>query len=615
MVSKYSIISLTLIFSLIVFPLIAPSKGTENPSITECAPLLATWSDAESTSQPYIGYYMTLGYLFDNPIDGGATGVRATVSFKGTDKSVIQNDNWLMAGIAAQGPDGVYGGINAIDWGYIFSLMIDPHLSQPCIYAEVFQGNEWINGLPGYATSIDSWYSIIPGLTIDSSVTLTMNWTQDALNYYAEVDGTTSFMHSFIPSATANHYFKTGTTARSWLGIPLANTVKFMQFFGAWSKYNIGRLGWHTNVSFPSYVKGGEDFWRNVIFAYSTDGPNSYWDNTLGWGGIRYENVTASYGRFYAHFYPTINGITLPPDTTLWAPAPYPFHGCPYIYSWNGSQYTIDNNILPASERNNGTDVNDYYKLEQTPVPKYEGEHLSIHSFSIKEFENEHSYIDHVKLLAVDHTSDINVAATSDGRILTYRNPRPPESAINSHGESVLLPISYVDGDYYEGFNEDCLTLNFGRIYSQTAKLVMRTDPPYKVSIHAQVSDSNGNWTDIATIIPRIYWATDIVDLSSYLPNPDTEFRIRLYFTATHKIDFVGLDTSSQENYTMISATPILATHSTQGNVLLKLILNDQIYAELLPGQEIKLTFMLPGCKNQKRTFIFYTEGHYFTIP
>lgn len=39
---------------------------------------------------------------------------------------------------------------------------------------------------------------------------------------------------------------------------------------------------------------------------------------------------------------------------------------------------------------------------------------------------------------------------------------------------------------------------------------------------------------------------------------------------------------------------------------------NDDHYAELIPDQEIRLTFILEnGRRGTATTFVFYTEGHY----
>jgi len=93
------------------------------------------------------------------------------------------------------------------------------------------------------------------------------------------------------------------------------------------------------------------------------------------------------------------------------------------------------------------------------------------------------------------------------------------------------------------------------------------------------------------------------------------ELAVRLYWTLPHRLDYVGLDTTAQENYTIKQSILISAIHSTEENVLQKLMANDNSYAELVPIQQIQLTFLLlNNLSTQQRTFIFYTEGHYYTI-
>jgi len=285
---------------------------------------------------------------------------------------------------------------------------------------------------------------------------------------------------------------------------------------------------------------------------------------------------------------------------------------CPFVYVWNGTAYVVDNNILPESEISDG-DVEDYYRLEQALTPE-RGKYQLV----IGEFENEHSYFDVVKLLAVDHDEDIEVAVTSEGEILTYKDPSPPASAIDDQGNNVLKSIKEIDGQYYQGHNGSYIELDFGDLnVKKEAKLVLRTDqPPVKEpwSIHVQVLNNSNEWTTVATILPRVYWSTQIVDLSDYLPDPNGELKVRLYFTAEHKIDYVGLDTSKQAEIEIHQANLVSATHSTLGDVKDLLLENDQTYAELLPNQQITLKYTLPNNTKQARTFILYCEGYYHTI-
>lgn len=295
---------------------------------------------------------------------------------------------------------------------------------------------------------------------------------------------------------------------------------------------------------------------------------------------------------------------------------PPPPPGCPYVYTWNGTAYVLDNNILGASEVSNGTDVEDYYRLEQTFIPTFQCAWFSLYSMQISEFEHEHSYIDKVRLYAVDHDPNVNVAVTPEGQILTYANPNAPISALDNYGYDWLPFVSTPDNIYYRGSPGDYLLLDFGNIdVSQAAKLVLRANFELKKDecIHVQTLDETGEWTDAAVLRTRNHWSTIILDLADYFPNPDGTLKMRLYFTGIHKIDYIGLDTTPQANITITQTSAFLAVHSTQGDVTLKLLLNDQKYAELVPSEQITLKFILPNTQ-KTRTFITYTEGHYNKI-
>lgn len=175
---------------------------------------------------------------------------------------------------------------------------------------------------------------------------------------------------------------------------------------------------------------------------------------------------------------------------TYFSPSP---GGCPYVSPWNGTQYVLDNNILGASEVSNCTDVEDYYKLEQAIVPILENKHVSIYSLQISEFENEHSYLDQVKLLALTHSLDVNVAITPTGKYLTYKEPCSPVSCIDNYGMDRLQTVKDIDNNYYTGYPYDFLSLNFGELdVSNGVKLVLRANIEFKkdMCIHVQVQNS-----------------------------------------------------------------------------------------------------------------------------
>lgn len=285
--------------------------------------------------------------------------------------------------------------------------------------------------------------------------------------------------------------------------------------------------------------------------------------------------------------------------------------GCPYVYAWNGTQYIPDNNILPQSEspQNQGVDVEDYYKLELPLVPK-----KGKYSILIGEFEQEHSYLDKIVLLAVDHDPDTYITVTPEGRILTYKEAVPPISVTDKNGSDVLWLLEKIDEEYYEGYADDYLIVNFGHINATNAKLILRADAWVKFSIFIQIQNDIGVWQTVAVVYPRMNWSTIAVDLSDNIINSETELKIRLYFTANHKIDFIGLDTSEQEEFKVHVGKLVSATHSKEGEVTKMLRKADEKYVELIPGQWIKLDYMFPQKVKDTRSFIIYAVGHYVKL-
>ena|GEM_PF-5987985 len=289
--------------------------------------------------------------------------------------------------------------------------------------------------------------------------------------------------------------------------------------------------------------------------------------------------------------------------------------GCPTLYVWNGTDFIVDNNLLTGSAGSNGTEVEDYYRLEQDLVPFYEGYFNSYYSLLISEFQQEHSYLDEVSLFAVDHQANVSVAVSPTGEILTYQNPYAPITAVDEANVSWLDELSSIDSDYYESCNGSFLVLNFGEVNSSFAKFIVRADPPpdgppTKKSIHIQVLNASESWVDVVSIIPRAYWATDIIDLLDYLPS-EGELIVRLYFTDNHRVDFVGLDTTPQAEIDVEDAYLLLAYHSSEGFVTSELASDDDVYAELVPGQQITLLFAAAKPDEEARTFIFYVKGYY----
>jgi hypothetical protein len=291
--------------------------------------------------------------------------------------------------------------------------------------------------------------------------------------------------------------------------------------------------------------------------------------------------------------------------------------GCPFVSTWNGSQYVLDNNLIPAAEYSNGTDVTDYYMLQQ-PLIRSDGKY----SLLIWDL-NKHSFLDHAQFIAVDHKPDVNVAVSPYGQILTYKNPAPPVSAFNKEGEDILPLLNTKDEQYYQGYFGDYIQLSFaGADIQNGAKLVITSDSCWKYGpcdtpkspLYIQVLNSAQTWQTVATVYTWLYWSTDVIDMSNYLPDANGQLQIRISLTSADPIDFIGLDTTKQGKYELSYGNLATANHTRLGDVKELLKTSDDIRVELLPGEQFTIQFTLPQNTEEKRDFIIILEGHYF-IP
>jgi hypothetical protein len=68
--------------------------------------------------------------------------VRTTVSFLGTNKSIILSNNCLAAGIATQGPEN-HTGAPSVDYAYSLAVVLDGPLNFPYIEGAIWACYEW----------------------------------------------------------------------------------------------------------------------------------------------------------------------------------------------------------------------------------------------------------------------------------------------------------------------------------------------------------------------------------------------------------------------------------------------------------------------------------------
>jgi len=288
---------------------------------------------------------------------------------------------------------------------------------------------------------------------------------------------------------------------------------------------------------------------------------------------------------------------------------------CPVLYIWNGTNdvyvsdisnhgwlgyiNTLNSDGSLTYYRNNPWD---YVPLNSSQLQATNG----AFNLTIMQKYNEIFYLDQACMVAVDHPAGTSVYSTMVeqyldpnymGNIYTINNTnlQTPISAINEKGQNVLPQISKMDGIFTSGssgctspawneINWNRITLNLGNLSgAKQIKLVVRaivdwgspddytnwlnnffaqpvpdgtqiTPPPYM-----EVKDAHGNWMRVPDgrefPLPSDGAArTYVIDLTGLFPTNDYSLRISNFWNVT--FDYIGIDTSSQQNITLQKINP-----------------------------------------------------------
>lgn len=342
---------------------------------------------------------------------------------------------------------------------------------------------------------------------------------------------------------------------------------------------------------------------------------------------------------------------------------------CPFLYSYDGEGY-----VFVADLYNRGIlavpgfrpQPEDYARIESDQL----GPNNGFYRVQLAQEYDEISYLDKVALIAVDHSPDFEIFQSllkaDVGRIYTVGKVLiSPISATDENGRDVLQKITEKDGIYTAGaLNElKILDLNLGNL--STAKQVKLVISAYtnwdndvvpksdeqqnQIGRFIQIKDANGNWAtvfkDFQIIAPAGLPRTYVLDMTGkFLTN---DYSVRIGYYPDIRFDYIGIDTSAQQETVISSLGPVYADlhfrgyseligfpsipdyyHLTQnppqeyshptgnftkfGDVLPLLIDRDDKFVILHHGDEISMDFQyLPAEKGVERDFLLYSWGYY----
>jgi Flp pilus assembly protein TadD len=271
---------------------------------------------------------------------------------------------------------------------------------------------------------------------------------------------------------------------------------------------------------------------------------------------------------------------------------------CPVVFVWDGERYQFISDIIGPGivgewvgpgERNI-PDPTEYLKVSGGIVKPKNGRL----SFRFAEVMEEITYLDHVRLLAIDHPSDVVVTPNEyfasqppfpEFKVVTSRNLRPPRAATDDTGRNVLPLLLSRDQRYVTGFDSlpypgyaklHYLELDLGDIDStKPLRLLMHGFIDYftvtsifaayqgnvlPVAPFLEIPDGpygNGKWKRVSDDIgfPAGLARTMVSDLSGRLPAGVSRVRIgtnlKIYW------DQILIDTTPQSSPFEVTEVPL----------------------------------------------------------
>lgn len=294
------------------------------------------------------------------------------------------------------------------------------------------------------------------------------------------------------------------------------------------------------------------------------------------------------------------------------------YASCPWVFTWNGQEFVKDNDVY-STARGAQKEFTDFYMLRKPLVP-CDGRYL----LALKETEDESSWTDFVRLVAIDHPAGVRVGTDDLGAVWTYTSAAAPASAVTDGGADVLGLIASDDDLGWKAFHTNTLTLDFGNLdTSLGATLVIgmlgfQADDDQGAAtgirprVEVQTLDA-GQWVTRGIMHPRADWSEGVYNLAPYLT---TSKLVRLMVTSCHLakyhlIDYVGMSTAPQAPITLQTLAASAADHAVNGSVLAQLSASDNVYATMAACEQLSLEFPVPPAQGEQRSFMFVCEGYY----
>jgi tetratricopeptide (TPR) repeat protein len=276
---------------------------------------------------------------------------------------------------------------------------------------------------------------------------------------------------------------------------------------------------------------------------------------------------------------------------------------CPYLYTWNGERFEFITDFLGGGEMGNWQEAGIYHYPDSDEFVRITSDQLKPkdgkYEIRVTNELEEVLYLDHLKLIAVEHDAEEEVypneglgIPTAGKRILyTTQNAHSPISAVDTDGLDVLPKIKNLDREFYDNFKSlnirgyaapHNLTLNLDdkKGYNDRTLLLLTGWTDYAFSSDnlaasqsgkslflpkLQVKNKKGEWQ---TVIESIGISigrpqTLVVDLTGKFLSNSREVRIVTNFKTYW--DKIEVSTSEQKDVKTIEMQPVQADLRERG--------------------------------------------------
>ena len=338
---------------------------------------------------------------------------------------------------------------------------------------------------------------------------------------------------SLMPDGSV-HLFQNASSDQRWMTVRITGVKN-------------GKTGDNATVEMKSGAYYEKKIYHGTPLAFAVDGRDDV-------DAIR---ITWPNGLIQNEAHQKIDALTIPEAQRLSG-------SCPMIFTWDGERYRFITDVLGVAPLGASSGDGNYFPVDHDEYIQIPGDALQPHngkySVHITEELHEVSYLDQVRLIAVDHPRDQQIYTNDkfksppypEFRLFASAEKIYPVRAIGARGVDATARLTRIDHAYSDSFQHNSsgvaelhtLDLDFGNAAADNrAALVLNgwvdwadgstflaasQDGKGLIFPYLQVKDQDGNWTTVVEDmgIPSGKPKTMIVDLAGKFLSSSRQVRI-----------------------------------------------------------------------------------------